>query len=109
MLPDDVRRALAGKKVLDFGLNIAPGKFSFGAVHCTLPTSLVVAYALAVVSSGNASKVLMAGFDGFGADDPRSHEMKQLFEQYQATDQAVNLVAITPTRYGLQTESVYAL
>ena len=109
MLPDDVRRALAGKEILDFGLNVAPGKFSFGTVHCTLPTSLVVAYALAVVTSGNASKVLMAGFDGFGADDPRSHEMKQLFEQYQATDQAVSLVAITPTRYGLQTESVYAL
>lgn len=109
MLPEDLRSALAGKEVLDFGLNIAPGQFSFGAVHCTLPASLVVAYALAVVSSGNASKVLMAGFDGFGADDPRSHEMKQLFEQYQSTEQAVTLVAITPTRYSIHTESVYAL
>ncbi|WP_252107374.1 MULTISPECIES: aldolase catalytic domain-containing protein [unclassified Halomonas] len=109
MLPNDVRSALAGKEVLDFGLNIVPEKFVFGSMHCGLPSSLVVAYALAAITSGNASKVFMAGFDGYGADDPRSQEMRQIFEQYQATEQAVDLVAITPTRYGLHTESVYAL
>lgn len=81
ILPNDVRRALARKEVLDFGLNIAPSKFSFGEAHCTrLPTSLVVVYALAVVSSANASKVLMADFDGFVADDLSNHEMKKIFE-----------------------------
>ncbi|MGP9659589.1 aldolase catalytic domain-containing protein [Halomonas sp. AOP31-B1-25] len=109
MLPEDVRSALGDKEILDFGLNIEAGKFVFGSVHCTLPTSLVVAYALAAVTSGDANKVLLAGFDGYGADDPRSQEMQQLFEQYQATEQAIDLVAITPTRYGIHTESVYAL
>ncbi|MBZ5486447.1 aldolase [Halomonas aquamarina] len=109
MLPEELQRALANKEILDFGLNITQGKFVFGAVHCTLPTSLVVAYALAVANSGQANKIIMAGFDGYGADDPRSQEMHQLFELYQATEKAIDLVAITPTRYGLHTESVYAL
>ncbi|MGP9675258.1 MULTISPECIES: aldolase catalytic domain-containing protein [unclassified Halomonas] len=109
MLPHEVQQALIDKEILDFGLNIVQEKFVFGSVHCTLPTSLVVAYALAAATSGNANKIIMAGFDGYGADDPRSQEMNQLFEQYQATDKAVDLIAITPTRYGLHAESVYAL
>lgn len=109
MLPADVRDSLGGKEVLDFGLNVQTDSFAFEAEYCTLPTSLVVAYALAVATSGNASRILMAGFDGYGADDPRSREMHQLLEQYQAADGALAITAITPTRYGLHSESVYAL
>lgn len=109
MLPDDVKDFLGDKEVLDFGLNIQSDTFEFGAEHCTAPTSLVVAYALAVATSGNANKILMAGFDGYGADDPRSQEMRTLFEQYQSHKDALKLTSITPTRYGIHTESVYAL
>ena len=109
MLPKDVRMSLDSKQVLDFGLKVEANTFQFDSTSCVTPTSLVVAYALAVVSSGKASKALMAGFDGYGSDDPRSQEMHQLFEQYLSTEQAVDLVAITPTRYGLHTESVYAI
>ncbi|WP_418139356.1 aldolase catalytic domain-containing protein [Oceanimonas smirnovii] len=109
MLPTDVRDSLADKEVLDFGLNVQAESFAFEATHCTLPTSLVVGYALAVATSGQAARILMAGFDGYGADDPRSGEMRQLFEHYQAAEGALPLTAITPTRYGLHSESVYAL
>ena len=109
MLPADVRDSLADKEVLDFGLNVQADGFAFAESHCTAPTSLVVAYALAVATSGEASRILMAGFDGYGADDPRSREMHQLLEQYQAAEEALPITAITPTRYGLHNESVYAL
>lgn len=109
MLPADVRDSLGGKEVLDFGLNVEAESFAFEDEHCTLPTSLVVGYALAVATSGNASRILMAGFDGYSADDPRSREMHQLLEQYQAAEGALPITAITPTRYGLHSESVYAL
>lgn len=62
-----------------------------------------------MATSGEAARILMAGFDGYGADDPRSGEMRQLFEYYQAAEGALPLMAITPTRYGLHSESVYAL
>jgi 4-hydroxy 2-oxovalerate aldolase len=109
MLPQDVQASLADKAVLDYGLQVQAGTFAFDETHCTAPNSLVVAYALAVATSGQASRILMAGFDGYGADDPRSQEMQTLFEQYQQAEQALPLTAITPTRYGLHTESIYAL
>ncbi|MNZ91739.1 4-hydroxy-2-oxovalerate aldolase [compost metagenome] len=109
MLPADVKSALAYKEILDFGLNVQADTFTFEHTHCTAPNSLVVAYALAIATSGNASRIFMAGFDGYGADDPRSHEMQTLFEKYQQEPQAIQLQAITPTRYSLHTQSIYAL
>lgn len=109
MLPDDVQASLADKEVLDFGLNVEAGNFTFNDTHCTAPTSLVVAYALAVVTSGKAKHILMAGFDGFSSDDPRSREMHQLLEAYQETGEAVSMLAITHSRYRLQSKSIYAL
>lgn len=109
MLPQDVQTALADKEVLDFGLNVQAETFAFNDTHCTAPTSLVVAYALAMATSGQANRVLMAGFDGYAADDPRSQEMRALLEHYQQAQQPLPLTAITPTRYGLHSVSVYAL
>lgn len=109
MLPQDVQASLADKEVLDFGLNVQADTFAFDETRCTAPTSLVVAYALAVATSGQANRVLMAGFDGYGADDPRSQEMEALLACYQHASQALSLTAITPARYGLHGESVYAL
>lgn len=109
MLPEDVKLALQGKEVLDFGLSVEPGVFRFAEASCTLPTSLVVAYALAITASGQASRVLMSGFDGYGADDPRNREMKELLDLYQRTPEARELVSVTPTRYELATQSIYGM
>lgn len=109
MLPDDVKLALDGKDVLDFGLSVEPGVFRFSETSCTLPTSLVVAYAMAMTASGEASRVLMAGFDGYGADDPRNREMKELLDLYQQTPGARELVSVTPTRYELTSRSIYGM
>jgi len=109
MLPDDVQSALGAKEVLDFGLNVEADRFAFEDYYCTLPTSLVVAYALAIATSGQAKQIHMAGFDGYGADDPRRREMNQLLENYQATESALPIKAVTSTRYRLNSESVYGL
>lgn len=109
MLPDDVKTSLKGKEILDFGLEIERGRFEFGQFSCTLPTALVVAYALAIATSGCASRVLMAGFDGYGADDPRSREMQELIDLYLNTSGARELVSVTPTRYSVSTESIYGM
>lgn len=109
MLPKDIQESLRDKEVLDFGLQIQPDVFEFSNMHCVAPTSLVVAYALSIATSGKAKQVLMAGFDGYGADDPRSQEMRSLLERYMRSENALELTSITPTRYGIHTESVYAL
>lgn len=109
ILGDELKASLARKEVLDFGLEVEAGRFAFGATGCTLPTSLVVAYALAITASGNATRVLMAGFDGYSADDPRTREMRELLAQYQQTPGARALLAVTPTRHELPACSIYAM
>jgi 4-hydroxy 2-oxovalerate aldolase len=107
MLPSDVRKALGGKEVLDFGLNVQANTFEFAKTYCTTPTSLVVAYALGVATSGQAHRILMAGFDGYGADDPRSMEMGQLLDDYQLTEQSVPLLSVTESSYRIYATSIY--
>ncbi len=109
MLPKEVRQSLCETQLLDYGLSVQADSFAFHETYATLPTSLVVAYALAVATSGKASRILLAGFDGYGADDPRSQEMQTLFECYSGTSNALPLLAVTPTGYGQHTESIYAL
>ncbi|AQZ95279.1 aldolase catalytic domain-containing protein [Halopseudomonas phragmitis] len=109
MLPEDVQYSLAGKPLLDFGLGVQKETFAFAETYCVLPCSLVIAYALAVANSGKASRVILAGFDGYTADDPRTTEMQSLLGAYMALEQRVELCSITPTRYTIPTKSVYAI
>lgn len=109
MLPESVRISLKSKELLDFGLTVEQGTFRFDETSCVLPTALVVAYVLAIAASGKASRVLLAGFDGYSADDPRVAEMDKLLEGYQHAGDVPALVSITPSRYKLPASSVYAL
>jgi 4-hydroxy 2-oxovalerate aldolase len=109
MLPSDVLEALGDKVLLDYGLSVQADSFEFYDNYALLPTSLVIAYALAIATSGNARRIFLAGFDGYGADDPRNHEMNRLFHCYLQQKGSIELASITPSRYQLPQSSVYAL
>ncbi|CAN0379924.1 unnamed protein product, partial [Ectocarpus sp. 13 AM-2016] len=109
MLPTHVQTALDGKEVLDFGLSVEHDTFRFDDHSCTAPTSLVFAYALSIATSGQADRILLAGFDGYPGEDPRNKEMGRILSIYQRHESALNLVAITETRYDLVCESVHAM
>lgn len=108
MLPPDLRAALSQKELLDFGLGVSPGSFEFHNQHCLSPTSLVLAYALAVATSGKARRILMAGFDGYPAGDPRNDETAGVLDAYFQHSDALELLAITPTRHRLTSVSLYS-
>ncbi|MCX8486444.1 MAG: hypothetical protein ORN53_04575, partial [Crocinitomicaceae bacterium] len=82
MLPKEVRNSLSGKEVLDFGLNVQSNCFKFYDTYCTIPTSLVMAYAFALASSGGANSIYLAGFDGYPAEDPRNTEMNSVVQLF---------------------------
>ncbi|MEA1989490.1 MAG: aldolase catalytic domain-containing protein [Pseudomonadota bacterium] len=109
MLPDDVKAELKTKETLDFGLTIQTNQFAFETTNCTLPSSLVVAYALAIATSGRAKSIYLAGFDGYSADDLRKKEAEEVFNLYQKHQDALPLQSITPTLYEIPSISVYAL
>lgn len=108
MLPEDVLESLQGKKLLDFGLTVNTNTFSFAATNAVLPNSLVISYALAIATSGKANRILLAGFDGYGAADPRTKEMQKVLELYKDVE-ALEVISITPTSYSIPTLSVYAM
>ena len=109
MLPENVQLALSGKEVFDFGLNVQADTFFFKDTYCTIPTSLVAAYALAIAASGQARRVLMAGFDGYKGEDLRNYEMSNLLKQFQKANGSVEIQCITPSRYDIPCKSIYGI
>jgi 4-hydroxy 2-oxovalerate aldolase len=109
MLPEDVKEALSRKKLLDFGIAIGNDGFKFHEQHAKLPALLVIVYVLAIVTSGKAKRVCMVGFDGYDANDPRHQEMDDLIKLYQLQESAVELLSLTPTRYEINTKSLFGM
>tara|TARA_R110002049_G_scaffold290950_3_gene474614 strand:+ start:120 stop:1730 length:1611 start_codon:yes stop_codon:yes gene_type:complete len=109
MLPQTVLAELNGKELLDFGLHVEAGKFGFHDTYCIAPASLVLAYALAVATSGHAARILMAGFDGYPAGDRRNDETASILDAYRASADKDIMVSITPTTHRLKSTSVYAM
>ena len=108
-LSKDINNYLSSNTLLDFGIQVIPEKFDFKANYGILPNSLVISYALAIATSGKAKKILLAGFDGYNADDPRRVEMDNLLTLYQQSKSKTPLISITPTRYKIDSVSIYAL
>ena len=108
-LDDSIREALASVKIYDYGLTIEPNSFVFGETSSIVPSSLVLAYALAICTSGCASRILLAGFDGYNNGDLRRIEVQELLSLYQITKGARPLLAVTPTKYLVNATSIYAL
>ena len=107
ILPLEIKQILSTKNIYDYGLAIKDDTFEFNSTNATLPSPLVIAYALASISAGNAKRILMAGFDGYPDGDPRNSEMNNLLKLYTSTNNAIDLLSITPTRYNLKTKSLY--
>lgn len=109
MLDDKIRGAFNEKEIKDFGIKCEKSTFKFGKDYCIVPKALVIAYALSIASSGNASRILLAGFDGYNSDDSRNVEMTDLLKLYSNSEGARPILAITPTRYQVNKSSVYQM
>lgn len=105
--PDGVRRQMEGK-VHDYGLTTEVGRFVFGAKQAVLPHRLAAAYGLALANAGGATRILLAGFDGYGEANPLQREMEEVFAAYAATPGAAPLSAITPTTYSIPQSSLFS-
>ncbi|KAA8606647.1 aldolase [Salipiger aestuarii] len=110
MLPDEISGALGEKAVLDFGLGVVSDSYEFHPTHCIAPTALVLSYALAVATSGAARRILMAGFDGYDAGDPRNDEIENFLDLYTQDEGRPPLISVGPSRYrALALTSIYAM
>ncbi len=110
MLPKEFSEILKEKDIRDYGIGLSKNKFEFYDCHCIIPNSLVISYALALVTSGNAKNIYLAGFDGYDQGDSRNDEINDLLLKFKQCSKSSSVIAITPTRFkNLITKSVYGI
>ncbi len=107
-LPIDQKKEFKKLKILNYGLEVRAGKFSFGEKSSITPNSLTIVYALSIANSGKSKKIYVSGLDGYPIDDPRRHEMDETLKLYLSNKNSSDLISITPTRYKIKSSSVYA-
>ena len=96
------------ESLLDYGVVVEPGTFDVGEHSCTIPSRLAMAYALAVCVRAGASRILVAGVDGYLPGDARQEQMQALLDLYLTGEGHPPIVAVTPTTYHMPQSSVYA-
>ena len=101
-----MKKSLKSNKVLDYGCNISSGLMEAGLRHCVIPFELAIAYALSISIAGNASKIYLAGFDGFEIYDPRQDEMLEVFELFKSIS-SIPMISITKTNYPLEKRTIH--
>lgn len=107
-LPEGVAEAFQNKDIYDFGVAVKPGQFVFHSSYAEIPNLLALSYALAIATSGKASRVFLAGFDGHQLGDPRNDEVEATLDDYLHSPDALEVISITPTIFGITQASVYS-
>ena len=110
MLSSDVISELDEKSCLDFGISIDPDDFGFKENYCKIPAPFVFLYALAIAATGEASRITLAGFDGYKSGDIRNDEMEGFIKIFKKKQPEMDIISITETAYkGIKINSVYGL
>jgi len=107
-MPPDLAMALSQLDVKDYDLKVVSGKFSANATGCEIPRRLTAAYAIALSVIGGASRVYLAGFDGYAANDYRQSDMVSTLEAIKETLDPNYLISLTPTTYPIAQGSIFA-
>lgn len=107
-LSQDLQITLGSKTIFDFGMQVKPGHFEITETSCVVPNNLVISYTLAIAAASKVNTIYLAGFEGYTADDPRRKEMDQVFELFTTQFGHIHIYSITPTKYNIESRSIYA-
>ena len=103
-----IQEQLKGITIYDYGLSLEENSFDIGPNGCKLQWGMAAAYALAVSTQGKAKIVKLVGFDGFDLDDPRHHEMNDVFRAYSKLPNSLDIISLTPTNYEIKKSSIFS-
>lgn len=108
LLSPEEQQLLPSESVLDIGVTVGHSK-SANTYQVQTSKLLTLAYALKIMVASGVKKVYLAGFDGYPGVDPRNDDVERIFAEIESSDEALELVAITPTKYSIKQTSVYSL
>ena len=109
LLSNSLKEKFKSLKLLDFGVGVKENYFEFHKTGAIMPRLFTLVYALSIATSGNASRVLLAGFDGYGSNVKRTKIVDELMYLYSSAKEAKPIIAVTPTSYSVASSSIYAL
>ena len=95
------------KNFFNFGLTITNKRIKINKYYCSIPSNLVLFYALSLAKIGEADKIYLTGFDGYGSDDPREIEINKNFKSFNRILKN-KMLSITPSSYDIKKSSLYA-
>ena len=95
LIKDEINKTLIKeKKIKDFGIGLKNTHFEFHNSFCIIPNALVLSYALAVVTSGSAKTIFLAGFDGYPQGDSRNDEVNELLYKFKKSYPNAKVISI---------------
>ena len=109
LINKSLKKKLNKTKILNFGVGLEHNTFKFNKSGAILPRLFTLVYALSIATSGQAERILLAGFDGYGNDDIRTKIIDELLHLYSITTGSRSLLAVTPTTYSIRSSSIYAI
>lgn len=107
-LNTDFQSELKNLNILDFGLAISD-EIEIFDTGCSIQFPMVLPYSLAICLSGGSKNILLAGFDGYPDGDIRNEETSDIFNLFTAKFDRDIFTSITPTKYPIETKSIYKL
>jgi len=93
----------------DLGVKISPKDLQASRGLITLAEPQLLAFSLLAALSGGAKTVYLAGFDGYGPEDPRRALEQNLLNEIRGMYVEGRFLAITPTNFEIPQTSLYAL
>ena len=109
LINKEIKKKLKKVKIFDFGVGLEHNTFKFNKDGAILPRLFTLVYALSIATSGKSKRILLAGFDGYGTTDIRTKILDELLHLYSTSVGSRPLLAITPTTYGINSTSIFAL
>ena len=109
LLSNNLEKKFKKIKLLNFGVGLKNNQYDFKKDSAIIPKLYNVAYALSIATSGKASRILLAGFDGYDQKDNRNKIINEIFYAYKENKGSKPITSITPTKYNFATISIYAI
>ena len=95
------------KKINNYEINIRGDGFKIFNNYCILKWPLAIAYALSILTAGNAKSIKLIGFDGYKNDKERNLEMNNVFEKYKELKNSKEITSLTSTKYKIQKKILF--
>jgi len=106
-LPNNIKNKLTNHTIYNYGMFVEEDRLISEKTQCILPYPLVFAYVLSTLLETKSKNIYLAGFDGYPSDDYRNDEIKKVIELFQQNNTNSSLIALTPTIYNVEKNSIY--